>query len=103
MDTRKRILQANLNNQGGAFSVAYEAQKVLQDEYVFDYYFPDEFVKYEIYYHLLSMGRKCIGKINCKNRLLKQYEIYRLFYKFMLLTKKEVLSSWQNVIFAERV
>ena len=45
MDTRKRVLQANLNNQGGAFSVAYEAQKELQDEYIFDYFFPDGFVK----------------------------------------------------------
>ena len=65
---RKRILQANLNNQGGAFSVAYEAQKELQSEFVFDYYFPDEFVENDVYKHLLSMGSKCVGKLNCKNR-----------------------------------
>ncbi|MFR3413344.1 MAG: hypothetical protein ACLTS1_13320 [Coprococcus sp.] len=47
---RKRILQANLNNQGGAFSVAYEAQKELQSEFVFDL-FSDEFVENDVYKH----------------------------------------------------
>ena len=56
MDNRKRILQANLNNQGGAFSVAYEAQKELQDEFIFDYFFQDDFIKNNVYDHLLSMG-----------------------------------------------
>lgn len=84
MKTRKRILQANLNNQGGAFSVAYEAQKELQNEYIFDYFFPDDFVKNDVYMHLLSMGSRCVGKLECKNRFLKQYEIYKSFYKYLL-------------------
>lgn len=84
MDNRKHILQANLNNQGGAFSVAYEAQKELQKEYIFDYFFPDAFVENGVYRHLISMGSKCVGKLNCKNRFLKQYEIYKIFYKYLL-------------------
>ena len=83
MITKKRILQANLNNQGGAFSVAYEAQKELQDEYIFDYFFPDDFVKNDVYDHLLSMGSRCVGKLDCKNRFLKQYEIYKNFYIYL--------------------
>ena len=79
MSTRKRILQANLNNQGGAFSVAYEAQKELQNDYIFDYYFPDDFVKNDVYEHLISMGSKCVGKLECKSRFLKQYEIYNCY------------------------
>lgn len=83
MSTRKRILQANLNNQGGAFSVAYEAQKELQKEYIFDYFFPDDFIKNDVYSHLLSMGSRCVGELNCKNRFLKQYKIYKSFYKYL--------------------
>lgn len=83
MSTRKRILQANLNNQGGAFSVAYEAQKELQNDYIFDYYFPDDFVKNDVYEHLISMGSKCAGKLDCKSRFFKQYEIYKSFYKYL--------------------
>ena len=83
MDTRKRVLQANLNNQEGAFSVAYEAQKELQDEYIFDYFFPDRFVKNSIYEHLLSMGSKCVGEIESGNRFLKQVTVYKSFYKYL--------------------
>ncbi|WP_394523275.1 glycosyltransferase [Lacrimispora sp. JR3] len=83
MSIRKRILQANLNNQGGAFSVAYEAQKELQNEYIFDYFFPDDFVENDVYTHLLSMGSRCVGKLDCNNRFLKQYELYKSFYKYL--------------------
>lgn len=83
MSRRKRILQANLNNQGGAFSVAYEAQKKLQNDYIFDYYFPDDFVKNEVYTHLIYMGSKCVGELDCKSRFLKQYEIYKRFQKYL--------------------
>ena len=83
MDKRIRIMQANLNNQGGAFSVVYEVQKKVQNEYIFDYYFPDDFVENDVYRHLLSMGSKCIGKMECKNRFLKQYLIYKRFYAYL--------------------
>ena len=53
---KERILQANLNNLGGAFSVAYEAQKKLADEYVFDYFFPDAFVKNAVYLRKLIVA-----------------------------------------------
>jgi glycosyltransferase involved in cell wall biosynthesis len=84
MDQRKRILHANINNLGGAFSVAYEAQQILQGEFIFDYYSPDAFVKNEVYYKLLQMGSKCVGTIKCKSHFLKQYENYRAFKKYLL-------------------
>lgn len=83
MENRVRILQANLNNLGGAFSVAYEAQKKLQDEYIFDYFFPDKFVENDVYKHLKKMGSRCIGEIQCKSRIFKQYEIYKTFKKYL--------------------
>ena len=84
MDNRIRIMQANLNNLGGAFSVAYEAQKKLNTEYVFDYFFPDKFVKNDVYNHLVSMGSKCIGEIKCKNRFFKQYMVYKTFKEYLM-------------------
>lgn len=78
----KRILQANLNNLGGAFSVVYEAQKKLEGEFVFDYFSSEKFVDNEIYRDLVRLGSECIGNIQCKSRFLKQYEVYRslLYY-----------------------
>ena len=80
---RKRILHANLGNAGGAFSVAYEAQKQLQSEYIFDYFSPDGFEENEVYDHLISMGSRCVGKLNSSNRFLKQYNVYKSFYKYI--------------------
>lgn len=80
---RKRVLQANLKNAGGAFSVAYEAQKQLQGEYIFDYFSPDGFVENEVCNHLISMGSRCVGKLNSSNRFLKQYNVYKSFYKYI--------------------
>lgn len=79
----ERILQANLNNLGGAFSVAYEAQKKLQGDCIFDYFSAEPFVKNGIYEEVLSMGSKCIGGIECKNRFLKQYEVYKTFKQYL--------------------
>lgn len=83
MGKRERILQANLNNFGGAFSVAFEAQKKLTEEYIFDYFFPDPFVQNAVYNELLQMGSKCVGTINCPNRFLKQYTIYKTLVKYL--------------------
>ena len=83
IDNRKRIMQANLNNQGGAFSVAYEVQQQLQKEYIFDYFSSDKFVENDIYKHLLSMGSRCVGGVECKSRFLKQYEVYKAFKEYL--------------------
>ena len=101
MNTKKRILQANLNNQGGAFSVAYEAQKELQDEYIFDYFFPDDFVENDVYDHLLSMESRCVGKLNCKNRFLKQYEIYKSFYRYLCENNYDTVHIHSDTAYGE--
>lgn len=83
MNKRKRIIQANLRNAGGGFSVAYEAQKELQEEYIFDYFCPDKFMGNDTYYHIISMGSRCVGELDCKNRILKQYYVYKSFYRYL--------------------
>lgn len=104
MNKKKRILQANINNQGGAFSVAYEAQKNLQEEFVFDYFFPDDFVKNEVYNHLLSMGSRCVGKLNSRSRFLKQYYIYKSFYQYLIHNNYDTVhihadTSWKIAVY----
>lgn len=104
MDTRKRVLQANLNNQGGAFSVAYESQKKLQNEYIFDYYFPDKFIKNTVYDHLIAMGSRCIGELKSKNRFLKQYNVYKEFYNYLNSDSYDIVhihsdTAWKACIY----
>ena len=100
----KRIIQANLNNQGGAFSLVYEAQKKLNDEFVFDYFSPEKFVNNEVYSDLLNRGSKCIGGGYSKNRLLKQFSIYRSFKKYLLDNNYWFVhihsdTSWKMVVY----
>ena len=78
-----RIVQANLNNQGGAFSVAYEAQKKIGDGYIFDYFSSEKFIENSVYYELLRMGSRCYGGIESKSRLRKQFSVYRSFKEFV--------------------
>lgn len=101
---KKRIVQANLNNNGGAFSVAYEVQQKLQDDFVFDYFCADKFVKNNVYNHLISMGSKCIGDIECKSRFFKQYEIYKAFKNFLTKNKYEFVhihadTAWKMSVY----
>lgn len=79
----KRILQANLNNLGGAFSVAYEAQKKLEDEYKFDYFSAENFEQNEVYNDLIRRGSKCIGGVKNTNRFLKQYKVYKTMKDYL--------------------
>lgn len=78
-----RVLQANLNNQGGAFSVAYEAQKKLGQDYVFDFFSPEKFINNTVYQDLLNRGCKCFGGLEIKGRFFKQWAVYKAFKKLV--------------------
>ncbi len=84
MNDRKRILHANINNQGGAFSLIYQAQIELQDRFVFDYFSSNEFIDNEVYKKLQKMGSKCTGGINSRNRFFRQYKIYQTFRAYLM-------------------
>lgn len=104
MDTKKHILQANLNNQGGAFSVAYEVQKILKNEYIFDYFSPSKFVKNDVYQHLLRMQSQCNGEIKTNDIFLKQYIVYKKFYKYLCENQYDIVhihadTAWKISIY----
>lgn len=83
MDDRRRVLHTNVNNQGGAFSLVYQAQTKLQDKFAFDYFSPNEFIDNDVYKKLQSMGSRCIGGISSKSRFLKQYKIYKVLRNYL--------------------
>jgi len=101
---RIRVMQANLNNQGGAFSVAYEAQKKLQDKFVFDYFSAEIFLENDVYNHLLEMGSKCIGGVECTSRVFKQYAVYKKFRIFLAKNNYQYVhihadTAWKILIY----
>lgn len=100
----ERILQANLNNQGGAFSVAYEAQKKLVGEYIFDYYSPNKFIKNAVYDDLVSMGSRCIGTLEGGNRFKKQLILYKNLVSYLKKENYQFIhihsdTSWKAAVY----
>lgn len=79
-----KVVHANLNNQGGAFSVVYEVQQEVKDEFIFDYFSAEKFIENDIYNRLIQMGSSCIGGVDCPNRLFKQYEVYKAFKTYLI-------------------
>lgn len=88
---KKRVLQANLDGTGGAFSLIYQLQKQLQDDYVFDYYWMGEFVHSKRSDELESMGSKIYQGNLRKNRLLGHILLPFYFYKFLKKHNYEIV------------
>lgn len=104
MKNKQCILHANINNQGGAFTLVYQAQTKLQEKYIFDYFSSNEFVENDTYRELQKMGSKCIGGINGKCRLLKPYRIYKKFKNYLRDNPYKVVhihadTAWKISIF----
>lgn len=101
---KRRILQVNLNNQGGAFSVAFEVQKQLERDFVFDYFSADLFINNAVYKELLRMGSKCVGGVKSKSRILKQYFVYKKLVNYLKSNSYEYVhihsdTAWKMLIY----
>lgn len=75
------ILQVNLKNKGGAFSIIYETGKVIYPEYVFDYFSDEPFIHDDVYQYLLTHDSKVFDKKIKGNRIFKQIKLVTTFYK----------------------
>lgn len=100
-----RILQVNLEDQGGAFSLVYQIQKVLKDKVTFDYYSMDSFRNKEIINSIYQMGGNVIEANLRKNRLFGHMKLPICFYHFLKNNEYDVLhihadTAWKLLIYA---
>lgn len=91
MRNKKRILQLNLNGEGGAFSVIYQLQKKLRDNYIFDYFCFGQFSNHEKKIELKNMNSKIYEFIIPKNRLARYIVLPFKFYDFLKNNNYEVI------------
>lgn len=91
MCNRKRILQANINNQGGAFSLMFQIQKRLSSEVVFDYFSPNSFIQNSTYEEIKKLGSRCIDDKIKGNKIIKQFNIYNEFNHFLANNYYEIV------------
>lgn len=84
---RKRILQVNIDNNGGngAFSLVRYLYQYLSDEFIFDYYTMDQFVKDSVYEDIRADGGVCYSANLRKNKfighILLPFDFYRILKK----------------------
>ena len=81
---RKRILQVNIDNDGGngAFALVRYLYSFLKNEYVFDYFTMGKFIEDSVYKDILSDGGKCYSADLRSNKLLGHIILPFNFYKF---------------------
>lgn len=101
-----RVLQVNLNNEGGAFSLVCEIQKrIKKDSVIFDYYTMGEFAHNNIYEELIFEGSKVYEAKLRKNRFVGHILLPWKFFKFLRNNNYEVIhihsdSAWKMLLYA---
>ena len=102
----RRILQVNINNEGGAFSLVYQVQKMIdQKEYVFDYYTMGKFNYNSVYLDIIKNNSHIYEADLRKNRFIGHLLLPIRFYKFLKNERYEIIhihsdSSWKAILYA---
>ena len=84
-DNRKRILQVNIDNNGGngAFSLVRYLYKHLSNFYVFDYYTMGKFLEDKVYEDIINDGGICYSANLRRNKFIGHICLPFNFYKFL--------------------
>lgn len=88
---KTRILQVNLDGEGGAFSLMYQMQGELLSDYIFDFYWMGKFRKNAYTDALKKNGSRFFEANLRKNRLIGHFLTPFLFYKFLKAHKYDVV------------
>lgn len=98
---RKRILQVNIDNDGGngAFALVRYLYSFLKNEYVFDYFTMGKFIEDSVYKDILSDGGKCYSADLRSNKLLGHIILPFNFYKFLKKNKYDIVHIHSEVAY----
>lgn len=88
---KQRILQVNLDGTGGAFSLMYQIQKKLQNQYIFDFYWMGKFACNDKIAELKDAGSFFYEANLRKNRVMGHILLPFRFYKFLKRHPYEVV------------
>lgn len=101
----QHILQVNLEDSGGAFSLMFQVQKQLADKTIFDYFSMSSFKSEDVVEAIKKYG----GQIYCaelrKNRLLGHLLLPFKFYKFLKKSDYAIIhihadTAWKICLYA---
>ncbi len=83
MDNTIRVLQVNIDDAGGAFSLMFQIQKKIKNDVVFDYYSMANFTKQNIVEQIEGMGGRIHEARIRSNRLMGHIILPVDFYRFL--------------------
>ncbi len=104
MDNQDRILQVNVERDGGVFSLVFAVNSVIKESVKFDYYTMKEFPRDKVYEDLLSLGARIYAQERKSNKLINHICLTFDFYKFIKKQKYEIIhvhsdSAWKLLIY----
>lgn len=101
-----RILQVNLNGEGGAFSLIYQMQQQLLTEFIFDFYWMGKFCDNKFTNELKRNGCRFFEANIRKNRFIGHLLTPFLFYKFLKNNHYDIVhinadTAFKHIIYAK--
>lgn len=100
-ENRKRILQANIDNNGGngAFSLMRYLYQYLSEDFIFDYYTMDCFIEDSVYSAIKADGGICYSANLRRNKLLGHILLPFNFYKVLERNQYDVVHIHSEVAY----
>lgn len=98
---RKRILQVNIDNEGGngAFALIRYLYSYLKDEFIFDYFTMGRFIDDSQYRDIVNSGGKCFSANLRSNRLLGHIKLPFVFYRYLKENKYDTVHIHSEVAY----
>lgn len=98
---KKKILQVNLDGTGGAFSLIYQLQLQLKDEFVFDYYWMGNFIQTSKSDKLKKIGSKIYEDNLRRHKIIGHILLPWHFYTFLKKHKYDVIHINADLAYKE--
>ena len=102
-EKRKRVLQVNIDNNGGtgAFTLVRYLYSFLKDQFVFDYYTLGKFIKDRVYEDIVAEGGRCISVNLRKHKLIGHIILPFSFYFFLKNESYEIVHIHSEVAYKQ--
>lgn len=98
---RKRILQVNIDNEGGngAFALVRYLYSYLKDDFIFDYFTMGRFIDDSQYRDIINNGGKCFSADLRSNKLLGHIKLPFVFFRYLKENKYDVVHIHSEVAY----
>lgn len=105
LESVEHVLEANLEDSGGAFSLVFQVQKQLTSRVIFDYFSMSSFANGEIVKEIEDMGGHVYEASLRRNRLLGHVLLPFVFFRFLKKQHYRVVhihsdTAWKICLYA---